>query len=168
MTEQKSNLTRSGIGFDIHKFSDDNIADNFIRIGGVDVKFNKKIIAHSDGDVVIHALIDAILGAMAKGDIGECFPDTDPKWQDYDSILMLEEIKLLLVNNNYKIINIDLIIICEEPKISPYKIAIRDKLSNILEIQTDQINVKATTTEKMGFLGRKEGIACQAIISIKY
>lgn len=168
MTEQKSNLIRSGIGFDIHKFSDDNIADNFIRIGGVDVKFNKKIIAHSDGDVVIHALIDAILGAMAKGDIGEYFPDTDPKWQDYDSILMLEEIKLLLVNNNYKIINIDLVIICEEPKISPYKIAIRDKLSNILEIQTDQINVKATTTEKMGFLGRKEGIACQAIISIKY
>jgi|TARA_B110000259_G_C14034537_1_gene408603 2-C-methyl-D-erythritol 2,4-cyclodiphosphate synthase len=165
MTEQE-NFVRSGIGIDIHKFSNKKLENNFIKIGGIDIDFPRKIIAHSDGDVVIHAIIDALLGAMAKGDIGEYFPDNDLKWKDVDSSLMLLEIKRLLTKNYYKIVNIDLTIICEEPKISNHKVKIKEKLTKILEIDLDQINIKATTCEKMGFLGRREGICCQAICNI--
>ena len=134
MKEQEK-FIRSGIGIDIHKFSNEKLENNFIKIAGIDIKFPKKIIAHSDGDVVIHAIIDALLGAMAKGDIGDYFPDNDPKWQDIDSKFMLLEIKKLLEENSYQIVNIDLTIICEEPKISQYKIKMKERLSEILEIK---------------------------------
>ena len=165
MKEQEK-FIRSGIGIDIHKFSNEKLENNFIKIAGIDIKFPKKIIAHSDGDVVIHTIIDALLCAMAKGDIGDYFPDNDPKWQDIDSKFMLLEIKKLLEENSYQIVNIDMTIICEEPKISQYKIKMKERLSEILEIKLNQINIKATTAEKMGFLGRKEGICCQAISNI--
>jgi 2-C-methyl-D-erythritol 2,4-cyclodiphosphate synthase len=165
MTKQEK-FVRSGIAIDIHKFTEEKFQDNFIKIGATDIPFTKKIIAHSDGDVVIHAIIDAILGSMAKGDIGEYFPDNDDKWKNINSDFMLLEIKKLLQKNNYKIINIDLTIICEKPKISKYKVKIKEKLAKLLEIELNQLNIKATTCEKMGFLGRKEGICCQAICNI--
>jgi len=165
MSVQK-NLVRSGIGIDIHKFTEEKFKNNYIKIAGIDVAFDHKIIAHSDGDVVIHAIIDAILGAMAKGDIGEYFPDNDPKWKNIDSTIMLLEIKKLLEQEGHKIINIDLTIVCEAPKISQYKVKMKENIATLLEIDPSQFNIKATTCEKMGFLGRKEGICCQAICNI--
>lgn len=162
----RQNLTRSGIGIDIHKFTTEKFANNFIKIAGIDVEFAKKIIAHSDGDVVIHSIIDAILGSMAKGDIGDYFPDNDPRYKGIDSQIMLLEIKKLLEEENYKIVNIDLTIICEEPKISNYKFKMKENLTKLLGIELNQLNIKATTCEKMGFLGRKEGICCQSICNI--
>jgi len=167
MKEQK-NIVKSGIGIDIHKFTEEKFDNNFIKIAGVDVKFSKKIIAHSDGDVVIHAIIDAILGSISKGDIGDYFPDNDPKFKGIDSQFMLLEIKKLLEQEKHKIVNIDLTIICEEPKISQYKVKMKENLTKLLEIEQNQLNIKATTCEQMGFLGRKEGICCQAICNTHY
>jgi 2-C-methyl-D-erythritol 4-phosphate cytidylyltransferase/2-C-methyl-D-erythritol 2,4-cyclodiphosphate synthase len=158
---------RCGIGYDVHRFREKKKGeDGNIRIGGVDIKFDKKIEAHSDGDVVIHALIDALLGATAKGDIGEHFPVDDPKWENCDSRDMLKTTNHMLRKNGGKIINIDLTIICEKPKISKFKAEMEKSLAKNLNIKEDRINVKATTTEKMGFLGRQEGIAAQAICNV--
>ncbi len=157
---------RTGIGFDVHKFDSHERIDNFIMLGGVKVPSTKAIIAHSDGDVVIHALVDAILGAIGEGDIGEHFPDTDPKWKNQDSVIFLKHACSLLINKNASISNVDIIIVCEKPKILPYKNQIKETLSNYMNITKEQINVKATTTEKMGFTGRGEGIAVYATIMV--
>jgi 2-C-methyl-D-erythritol 4-phosphate cytidylyltransferase/2-C-methyl-D-erythritol 2,4-cyclodiphosphate synthase len=130
-----------------------------INLCGVEIEFDKKIDAHSDGDVAIHALIDALLGAVGEGDIGEHFPPSDEKWKDCDSRKMLKIIKQILVQKNAKIINIDLTLICEKPKILQFK-----KLMK--QIDVSRVNIKATTTERLGFLGREEGIAAQAIASV--
>jgi 2-C-methyl-D-erythritol 4-phosphate cytidylyltransferase/2-C-methyl-D-erythritol 2,4-cyclodiphosphate synthase len=158
-----------GIGFDVHRF--ENIIEkqgikNFITIGGVEIEFDKKIIAHSDGDVLIHALMDAILGAIAKGDIGQHFPPNDEKWRNADSRQMLKIISDLAKEEGAKIVNIDLIIMAEAPKILPHKEKMIKVLAKILAVNENKINIKATTTEKLGFLGRGEGIAAQAIVSI--
>lgn len=154
---------RCGIGFDVHRTEESDQKNNKIKLGGVEIEFSKKIIAHSDGDVVIHAVIDSILGALGKGDIGDHFPDNDEKWRNANSSDMLEIVKKLLNNESATIENIDFSIICEEPKISPYKELIKNNLAKILQISPKKINVKATTTEKLGFIGRNEGIACQAV-----
>lgn len=167
LIENVTQETRSGTGFDVHAFRDKKSGENnFIRIGGVDVKHSKKIEAHSDGDVAIHALIDAILGAIGEGDIGEHFPPSDNKWKDFDSREMLKIARQILVKKGAKILNLDLTIICQEPKISEYKPDIKKELSRLLNIPSAKVNIKATTTENLGFLGRKEGIACQAIVSV--
>lgn len=158
---------RCGIGFDVHKFSDDEVDENnVIHLCGVKVPFNKKILAHSDGDVAIHALMDAILGAIGCGDIGEHFPPNDDKWQGIDSREMLKIVDGLLKKKGGKIINLDLIIICEKPKISQYKKAMRAEIARVLNIEESRVNIKATTTEKLGFTGRGEGIASQATVSV--
>lgn len=158
---------RCGTGFDVHRFRERKKGENnFVKIAGLEVEFDKKIEAHSDGDVAIHALIDAILGAIGEGDIGEHFPPSDDKWKDYDSGEMLKTINHLARKKGAKIINIDLTIVCEKPKISKHKKAMAESLANILNIQASRINVKATTTEKLGFLGREEGIAAQAICNV--
>ncbi len=158
---------RCGIGFDVHGFrKKQNDENNSIRLFGVEIEFDKKIDAHSDGDVAIHALIDALLGAVGEGDIGDHFPPNDDKWKNCDSREMLKTIKHLLVKKGARIINLDLTLICEKPKISKLKIAMKESLAKILNIQSKRINVKATTTERLGFLGREEGIAAQAIASI--
>ena len=160
---------RSGIGYDVHAFRLRKEGEsNNIRIGGIDIEFDRKIEAYSDGDVAIHAAIDAILGAIGAGDIGEHFPPTDPKWENCDSREMLKHVNHLLRKKGAKIINLDLTIICEEPKISKYKIKIKESLAKVLNIDPSRINVKATTTEKLGFLGRKEGIASEAICNMKF
>ena len=158
---------RCGIGFDVHKFSDDKVDENnVIHLCGVKVPFNKKILAHSDGDVAIHALMDAILGAIGCGDIGEHFPPNDDKWQGIDSREMLRIVDSLLKKKGGKILNLDLIIICENPKISQYKKAMRAEIATVLNIEESRVNIKATTTEKLGFTGRGEGIASQATVSV--
>ena len=158
---------RCGIGYDVHRFRERKKGeDSNIRIAGLDVKFDKKIIAHSDGDVAIHALIDALLGATGKGDIGQHFPDNDPKWENANSVDMLKHTNHMLRKNGGKIINIDLTVICEKPKLMNLKDDMAKSLAKTLNIKPDRVNVKATTTEKMGFLGREEGIAAQAICNV--
>ncbi len=159
--------TRCGSGFDVHAFRDKKKGENnFIRICGIDVEFEKKIEAHSDGDVGIHAAIDALLGAIGDGDIGEHFPPSDQKWKNCDSREMLKIINDLLKKRSARLINLDITIICEKPKILKHKERMKEALAEILGISKTRINVKATTTEQLGFLGRGEGIAAQAIASV--
>ena len=158
---------RCGMGFDVHAFrerkKDEN---NLIRLCGVDMEFEKKIDAHSDGDVGIHATIDALLGAIGQGDIGEHFPPTDMKWKNIDSREMLKTIKHLLVKKGATILNLDITLICEKPKVSKFKNQMKEEMAKVLGIAASRVNIKATTTEKLGFTGREEGIAAQAIASI--
>lgn len=158
---------RIGSGFDVHGFRErKNDENNFIRICGVDIEFDKKIDAHSDGDVGIHASIDAILGAIGEGDIGEHFPPSDAKWKNIDSREMLKIVNHLLKKKGGTILNLDITLICEKPKISKLKNQMEKTLAEVLNISSTRVNVKATTTEKLGFLGREEGIAAQAVTSI--
>jgi 2-C-methyl-D-erythritol 4-phosphate cytidylyltransferase/2-C-methyl-D-erythritol 2,4-cyclodiphosphate synthase len=167
LVDKISQETRVGSGFDVHAFREKKAGENnFIRICGLDVEFERKIEAHSDGDVGIHAAIDALLGAIGQGDIGQHFPPSDVKWKDCDSREMLKIINNLLKKKSAKLINLDITIICEKPKILKYKEAMQEQLAKILEVEISRINVKATTTEKLGFLGRGEGIAAQACASV--
>ncbi len=167
LIEEYRQEPRCGIGFDVHSFGDfDANEKNFIRLCGIEIDFDKKIIAHSDGDVAIHAIIDAILGAIGEGDIGEHFPPSDQKWKNCDSREMLKKVYDIVFAKGSIIINIDITIICEKPKILKFKDKMKNEIANILNISNHKINIKATTTEKLGFLGRGEGIACQAIASV--
>jgi len=159
--------TRIGTGFDVHAFREKRKDENnFIRLCGVDVEFDKKIEAHSDGDVGIHAAIDAILGAIGGGDIGEHFPPTDQKWKNCDSREMLKIIHNLLNKKSAKLINLDITFICQKPKIGKHKERMKEVMAEILGVSKSRINIKATTTEELGFLGREEGLAAQAAASI--
>jgi 2-C-methyl-D-erythritol 2,4-cyclodiphosphate synthase len=153
-------MFRIGHGYDVHKFT--NKKQNII-IGGIEIPYHLGLEAHSDGDVMIHAMCDAILGALALGDIGRYFPDTDNKYKNTNSKLFLSEIKKMLNEKDYKIANIDCTIVAQAPKMLPYIDNMKVCLSTILSIEIDQINIKATTTEKLGFVGRKEGIAAHAV-----
>lgn len=158
---------RCGNGFDVHRFRERQADENnLIRICGVDIEFDKKIDAHSDGDVGIHAAIDAILGAIGEGDIGDHFPPSESKWKGIDSREMLKIINHLLKKKGGSITNLDITLICEKPKISKFKSAMKQAIAEVLSISSSRVSVKATTTEKLGFLGREEGIAAQATASI--
>ena len=154
---------RTGIGFDVHSFG----PGNFVTICGVPIPHNRSLIGHSDADVGMHALTDAILGAIACGDIGLHFPPSDDSWKKADSQIFLRHACDLLKQRKGKIINADLIITCEQPKISPFRTRMCQEISEIIGITYNRINVKATTTEGLGFLGRREGIAAQANVSIR-
>lgn len=167
LINEVSEETRIGNGFDVHAFREKKEGENnFIRLGGIDIEFDKKIEAHSDGDVAIHAAIDAILGAIGEGDIGQHFPPSEAKWRDVDSREMLKIIAQLLKKKSAKLINLDITIIGEKPRISKYKEAMKESLAQVLEVSKNRINVKATTTEGLGFLGRGEGLASQASASV--
>lgn len=157
---------RCGSGFDAHKFSAESSEDNSVVLGGITIPFEKKLEAHSDGDVLIHALVDALLGAIGEGDIGMHFPPSDVKWKNASSKLFLIHAKELLEKKKGSINNVDITVICEKPRLGIYREKIRSNLSNILDISEDRINIKATTTEKMGFTGRGEGIAVQAVVTV--
>jgi 2-C-methyl-D-erythritol 2,4-cyclodiphosphate synthase len=154
---------RVGIGFDVHPL----VEGEKLILGGVQIPYKSGLKGHSDADVLTHALMDALLGAMARGDIGQHFPDTDPVYRGIDSLLLLEKVNLFMKEENYLINNIDLVVVAEKPKISPYYSEIKNNYIRVLNIKENQINIKATTTEKMGFTGRGEGIAAQAIVLIK-
>ena len=151
---------RIGHGFDVHKFG----GEGPLMLAGVAIPFDKGFIAHSDGDVAIHALCDAILGALCLGDIGNHFPDTDGKYENISSRILLRHVVSLMVKKGYQIGNGDITIIAQAPKIAPHLLAMRECLSEDLNCSIDQINVKATTTEKLGYAGRKEGIAVHCVI----
>lgn len=157
---------RCGSGFDAHKFSSESSENNNIVLGGITIPFARKLEAHSDGDVLIHALVDALLGSIGEGDIGMHFPPSDMKWKNANSVQFLVHAKKLLDNKNGSINNVDITVICEKPRLGIYREQICSNLSDILEISEDRINIKATTTEKMGFTGRGEGIAVQATVVV--
>jgi len=159
--------TRIGTGFDVHKFCEPKNDNNHIMLCAIAVPFEKSLEGHSDADVGIHALVDSLLGAAALGDIGEHFPPSDKKFKDANSSIFLEHTKSLLDRNNIKINNIDLTIICEKPKISVYKQDMVAKIAQILQIAPSCVSVKATTTEGLGFTGRGEGIAAQAVSAVR-
>lgn len=157
---------RCGSGFDAHKFSSESSEKNNIVLGGIIIPFERKLEAHSDGDVLIHALVDALLGSIGEGDIGMHFPPSDIKWENADSAQFLVYAKKLLDNKNGIINNVDITVICEKPRLGIYREKIRSNLSEILDLTEDRINIKATTTEKMGFTGRGEGIAVQVTVAV--
>ena len=148
-------MFRIGTGFDVHAFK----PGNKIYLCGVEIPFDKSLAGHSDADVALHALTDAILGALALGDIGLHFPDTDEKWKEADSVIFLNWSIEQARQRNLKLSNIDLTIICEKPKINNFREQLILNLSKICSLEHDKINVKATTTERLGFTGREEGIA---------
>jgi len=159
-----SNITFCGSALDIHSFEKGKKA----ILGGIELKSDYGFKAHSDGDVLIHSIIDSILGACGAGDIGEFFPDTDEQYKNIDSTILLSKIVDFVSKVGFEIVNVDVLILCEIPKITPYKDKIAISLSNLLGIKRYKINIKATTSEKMGFIGRKEGIAVQSIATLKY
>lgn len=159
---------RMGIGFDVHKFCPPKSSNNnTIMLCGVEVAHPYSLEGHSDADVGLHACVDALLGAMALGDIGSHFPPNDPKWQGENSRVFLDHARHLLNEINATIVNIDVTIICETPKILPHREKMRETIAEILDIELYRVSVKATTTEKLGFTGRKEGIAAQAVASVR-
>ena len=151
---------RIGSGFDVHAFGE---GDHLV-LGGVRIDFERGVLAHSDGDVLIHALCDALLGAMAQGDIGRHFPPSDPQWKGADSRRFLRHCALLMDQHGYTLGNADLTVICERPRIGPHAEAMRANLAADLACEPGRISIKATTTETLGFTGRGEGIACQAVV----
>ena len=163
--------TRTGQGFDVHAFEAHAdgaaAADQAIHLCGLKVPHDYRLKGHSDADVALHAVVDALLGATAEGDIGEHFPPSDPKWKGADSSQFVQHACDLLRQKNGEIIHVDLTIIGERPKISEHRSAMRQQLAGLLGVDVKRVSVKATTTEKLGFLGRGEGLAAQAIATIK-
>ena len=159
-------ITKIGNGFDIHRFDiKKNTDNNFITLGGIKIKNEKPLIGHSDGDVLLHAITDSILGIINKGDIGELFPPSNNKWKNADSSLFLKHASTMLKKEKGRINNIDTVIICEKPKILDYSREIRTNIAKILEIDPKNISIKGKTSESIGFIGRHEGIAAMAITS---
>jgi 2-C-methyl-D-erythritol 2,4-cyclodiphosphate synthase len=153
---------RIGHGYDVHRFGE----GNFIVLGGVKIPHHSGFVAHSDGDVLIHALCDALLGAIAAGDIGQHFPDTDEQYKDIESSVLLNQTRLLLMQQHYDIINVDVTIIAQSPQMSPHIPMMLKNLSTVLKIESSQLNIKATTTERLGFTGREEGIAVHSVVML--
>jgi 2-C-methyl-D-erythritol 2,4-cyclodiphosphate synthase len=156
-------MIRVGMGYDVHRFKD----GGDVILGGVKIPYEQGLEAHSDGDVVLHALCDALLGAAALGDIGKHFPDTDPEFKGADSRVLLRHVYQIVQEKGYRLVNADVTIIAQAPKMAPHIVAMCSHIADDLKVDIDCINVKATTTEKLGFEGRKEGIAVQAVVLIE-
>ncbi len=154
---------RVGIGYDVHRL----VEDRKLIIGGVEIPYEKGLLGHSDADVLTHAIMDALVGAAALGDIGQHFPDTDPAYKGADSIFLLKKCGDLLAEQGYHVCNIDSIIIAQAPKMAAYRAQMRENIAAALGIPVEDVSVKATTEEHLGFTGRKEGIASQAVVLIE-
>ncbi|MGD4882479.1 2-C-methyl-D-erythritol 2,4-cyclodiphosphate synthase [Xanthomonas citri pv. citri] len=151
---------RIGQGYDVHAFG----PGDHVMLGGVRVAHSHGVLAHSDGDVVLHALCDAMLGALALGDIGRHFPPSDARWKDADSAQFLQHCDGLLRERGWRVGNADITVICERPKVGPHAVAMRERIADLLAIELDAVSVKATTSDQLGFTGRGEGIAAQAAV----
>ncbi|MBR9805453.1 2-C-methyl-D-erythritol 2,4-cyclodiphosphate synthase, partial [bacterium] len=149
-----------GNGYDVHRFGE----GDHVRLGGVSIPHERGLIAHSDGDVLIHALCDALLGALALGDIGQHFPDSSDKYSGVDSRQLLRRVMQLIAEKGFALVNADCTLVAQKPKLSPYVDAMRETLASDLNTTADCVSVKATTTEGLGFAGREEGIACYAVV----
>lgn len=156
-------MFRIGQGFDVHQLTEGRPC----IIGGIEIPYEKGLLGHSDADVLLHTVADACLGAIGAGDIGKHFPDTDPEFKDADSAKLLQHVWSLVKAEGYELVNADCTIIAQAPKMSPYIEQIQVRIAELLETEKSNINVKATTTEKLGFTGRSEGIASQAVVLIK-
>lgn len=152
-------MQRIGLGYDVHAFA----SGRKLILGGVEVPFEKGLDGHSDADVLVHAIMDAILSAMRAGDIGKLFPDTDPAYKDADSIRLLEAVGNLARERGFNIVDIDSVIMLQKPKVSPYREQMRDNIAKALQLDVDNVGVKATTTEHLGYEGRGEGASAQAV-----
>lgn len=156
-------MIRIGNGYDVHAFTE----GDYITLGGVQIPHDKSFLAHSDGDVLIHALVDALVGALALGDIGQFFPDNDPKYKNIDSRILLRHVYSLISDKQYRIVNCDCTIVAQSPKMVAHIEAMRKNLAADLRSKDNQISVKATTTEKLGFAGKEEGIAVYAVVLLE-
>ncbi|MCG8334933.1 MAG: 2-C-methyl-D-erythritol 2,4-cyclodiphosphate synthase [Proteobacteria bacterium] len=153
---------RIGIGYDVHRL----IAGRRLILGGVDIPHEKGLLGHSDADVLVHSIMDAMLGALALGDIGKHFPDTDTSYKNADSIELLGKVNNLIQTQGYSVVNIDSVIMAEKPKLLSFIERMRQKIAECLECDISYISIKATTTEKLGFVGKEEGIAAQAVVLV--
>jgi 2-C-methyl-D-erythritol 2,4-cyclodiphosphate synthase len=153
-------MFRIGQGFDVHQL----VEGRKCIVGGIEIPYSKGLLGHSDADVLLHAISDAILGALGKGDIGKHFPDTDPAYKDADSVKLLKKVWEIAEINGYQLVNLDCTIIAQEPKMAPYIDRMRKVIAKCLHSEPAQVNIKATTSEKLGFTGRGEGIAAQAVL----
>ncbi len=154
---------RFGFGYDVHRM----VTNRKLVLGGVEIPFVKGLLGHSDADVLCHALADALLGAAAVGDIGKHFPDTDPRFKDISSLVLLKHVGGLIRSNNFEIINVDSTILLQQPKLAAYTKRMRENISSSLGLQLNQVSVKATTNEELGFIGMGEGAAAYAVASIR-
>ena len=156
---------RIGQGLDVHAFEQ---GKDFVTLAGIKIPHSHGLKAHSDGDVVLHALTDALLGALALGDIGQHFPDTDPKYKGADSRVLLKAAYQLLLDRGYQLCNADITVACERPKLAKHNLAMRQSIADVLAVDVNQISIKATTTEQLGFTGRQEGILSTATVLIAH
>ncbi|HEY8508466.1 MAG TPA: 2-C-methyl-D-erythritol 2,4-cyclodiphosphate synthase [Steroidobacteraceae bacterium] len=154
---------RIGSGFDVHAFG----PGEFVMLGGIRVPYSRGVVAHSDGDVVLHALCDALLGAAGLGDIGQHFRNDDPRWKGADSSVFVTTVMRMVQDQKLRVGNADITVIAEAPKLSVYRDAMRRRIAELLSVEESRVNIKATTTEKLGFLGRAEGIAAQAVVLLQ-
>jgi len=154
---------RVGIGYDVHKLTE----NRKLILGGIEIPYEKGLMGHSDADVLIHAIMDALLGAAAKGDIGKNFPDNDEKYKDISSMILLKRVKDILNEDGYTVVNIDSTIVAQRPKLASYIDSMRKNIAEVLEIEIEQINIKATTEEGLGFTGEGKGISAYAICMLK-
>jgi 2-C-methyl-D-erythritol 2,4-cyclodiphosphate synthase len=153
---------RTGIGFDVHAFAE----GRKLILGGIEIEYDKGLAGHSDADALLHSIIDALLGSISLGDIGTHFPDDDPRYKNADSTVFLKKANDLVRNRGYYVNNIDSVIMLQQPKISPYVQKMKDKIAKILDIGSERVSIKATTTEKLGFVGREEGISVMAVVTV--
>lgn len=156
-------MLRIGNGYDVHVLTE----GRRLVLGGVEIPHTKGVLGHSDGDVLVHAIMDAMLGALALGDIGQHFPDTDMQYKNIDSMLLLSKVKELIYSKGYKIINLDSIIVLQKPKVKPYIEAMRKRIADVLELEIDQVSVKATTEEKLGFTGDESGVKSYCVVLLE-
>lgn len=154
---------RIGNGYDIHRL----VPERPLILGGIKIEHSLGLLGHSDADVLTHAIMDAMLGALSLGDIGHYFPPTDPKWEGADSLQLLEQVDRLIQDKGWHVSNIDSVIVAERPKLKPHIPAMRDRLAKVLHLQPDQVGVKATTNEKLDATGREEGIAAYAVVLLE-
>lgn len=156
-------MIRIGNGYDVHVL----IEGRKLVLGGIEIPHTKGVLGHSDGDVLVHAVMDAMLGALALGDIGQHFPDTDMKYESIDSTILLKRVKELVAERGYKIINLDSIIVLQKPKVKPYIEAMRKRIAEVLEIDVEQVSIKATTEEKLGFTGDESGVKSYCVVLLE-
>ena len=155
---------RIGHGYDVHRL----VADRRLVLGGVDIPHSLGLLGHSDADVLLHAIMDAIIGALALGDIGRHFPDTSDEYKGADSLVLLGRVNELLASHGAEVVNLDATIIAQKPKLLPYIEAMRENIASVLRVELARVNIKATTEEKLGFTGNEEGIAAHAVVLIEY
>jgi 2-C-methyl-D-erythritol 2,4-cyclodiphosphate synthase len=163
MAEKKGPAYRIGMGYDVHPFAERRP----LILGGLTIPYHQGLAGHSDADCLVHAICDALLGAISEGDLGRHFPDSDPRYKDVESLLLLKRVVEIVGRKGFRIANIDATIVAQAPQLAPYRPQMEDKIAQTVGVERGQVNVKATTTERLGFIGRGEGIAAYAVVLVE-